>query len=220
MLNLVRAGSAYPKLRKSIAVTRAVALVLVILLFAVAVLGFVGMILVALLATGGSPYALIPALLTTVISALIWCGIVYLAAELICGSLEVLTDLGDQAIGNSIDKDAARRADADRATEVGVAMDPPKVQQPFVAVPSMVMPADPPAQQSDRPTSSPSALDDSLGPTVAERAAARKLLELARKHASNGNKPEAVRCLRELIGRYGTTEAADSARRALDRIVR
>jgi hypothetical protein len=208
---MIRIGTAYPRFRKGIAVTRAVVLVIIVVLLTLAVLGILGMIFVALAAS--TPYRLLPALLTGVISALIWTGVLYLASELICGGLEVLVDLGDQTLDHTIEKDVAEQSQSDYPAEVlpHDHVEVPAVMEPAPVIPRSEAPVRP-ASTPSAPGSIPHRPDGSIDN---DETAANWLLQLAKKHMRNGNKPEAMRCLREIVSRYGSTGAAGAARRSL-----
>ena len=215
-LNIIRIGTAYPRLRKCIAVTRAVSLVVIALLLTAAILGVVALVIAVVWRESGLTSAQVSAVVTAVITALIWAGIVFLASELICGGLEVLVDLGDQALDKSIEQDVAKRSQSGYSGEFQPPIDTPA---PVAVVPSpVVVPVDVPVERSSPRPAPRSAADRSDGSIEADSAAASRLLELAQKHNRNGNKPEAVRCLREIVSRYGSTEAAAAARRALGKV--
>jgi hypothetical protein len=215
-LNILRIGTAYPRLRKCIAVTRGVSLVLIALLLTAVVLSIVALVIAVLWRDSGLTSAQVSALVTAIITGLIWAGIVFLASELICGGLDVLVDLGDQALERSIDQDVAQRSQSGYSGEFQPPVDPPT---PMAVAPVPVAaPEEPPLRRSSPRPAPASAAERSERSGEADITAASRLLELAQRHSRNGNKPEAVRCLREIVSRYGSTEAAAAARRALGKV--
>jgi hypothetical protein len=173
--------------------------------------------------------------ITTVVTLLIAGGaiaIVLIIARLFTELYELLTDVGDCLVDVAT---TLRRLEHSGAVRTAGPEDPTSPPQSFSidaptpaasAAPARVVAApiiDPtpppqppvgraPPSRADKPlaASTPSALRE-------DDAAADNLLQLAQRHSRNGNKPEAVRCLRAIIDRYPASDSAAIAQTALSK---
>jgi hypothetical protein len=212
-LKALRASSAYKELRQGISFMRLAGRVAVALLMLLTVLG--GMLTYGAWMNSGSMQQLMPTVIVAAVTVAVLAGVLYFGCEFMCGVLELLADINDQSLRDSAAVATEQRTPR-RLNDVHAASPPPPPLPPDGGMASL----SPRIEQASGSVGSAEVKHQPVGSGAPDHAAAHALLELAQRHARAGNKTEAVRCLRELIGRYGTTEAADSARRALDRIGR
>ena len=235
-LGAIRHETSYPALRAYIASIRVAALLLASLiglsaLFTIGAAWFTMVI--------SQPVAaqrdIATASITTVVALLVaGCAIaiVLIVAKLFTELYELLTDVGDCLVDVATTLRRLEQSGAMRPAGSNEPFDPPpsfSVDAPAATAPVAATHAvadpsidttPPPQPPPDRaPASRAVEPPGAAAPPAAtgDDVAAANLLQLAQRHSRNGNKSEAVRCLKTIIDRYPASAAAATARGVLNK---
>lgn len=232
----IRHETSYPALRAYIASIRVAALLLASLiglsaLFTIGAAWFTMVISEPVAAQRDVTTASITTAVTVLVAGCA-IAIVLIIAKLFTELYELLTDVGDCLIDvatvlRKFEQSGAVRlagsvdqtAPPPSFTVDAPAPSTPAAHAPVAAAPVIDSPPEPARPAEDLSSARPatrSAVIGSPGPPADDPAAAN-LLQLAQRHSRNGNKSEAVRCLRTIIDRYPASDAAAIAQTALSK---
>ena len=219
-LGSIRQETAYPSLRQYIATIRFTAKLLIGLIIAMMLLGIgLAWLLWVVRPSGGQAPDVFGATAATITIVLVGTVVIVVLAvvtRLLSELYELVVDAGDSLVDVATSMRHLEQYGF-RTEPHGHAKHEPPAS--FVAdPPEAAIPVDPP-QPATPVAVTPAAKTRTERPTTAtaDALAADNLLQLAQRHSRNGNKPEAVRCLRAIVDRYPNTDAADTARRFVER---
>lgn len=221
-LGSIRSETAYPTLRQYIATIRLTAKLLIGLISFLMIIGIVGSWVVWVVQVSNKQpadwFAAIAATVAIALTGTLLIIVIVIITRLLTELYELVVDAGDCLVDlaasmRHIDETGlSPRLAGTQTPSVPPSFIPSEAREAATADPAPIRAATAPVAAA---AAEPPARD--VRGTGADEVAASNLLQLAQRHGKNGNKQEALRCLRSIIDRYPRTEAADTARRFVDK---